>query len=75
MNTWSDPDEPALADVQQEFPEWDCRTGVNRLCFARRGDVLVRGEDPRDLREAIRLALSRDEQAAWQAAHSVTPAR
>ena len=53
---WSGPDgEPTLADVQHEFPEWECYKSF-AWCWARlRSDASVRvqGEDPMDLRDMI----------------------
>jgi hypothetical protein len=59
-------DEPALADVQREFPEWVCWKGTNGLVYARPKDTLpnsgstVWGEDARDLRDQIIRAQSRN---------------
>jgi hypothetical protein len=54
----SDP-EPTLDDVGREFPAWHCyASGINGLVLARLRDssplVIVRGEDPVDLRDEIR---------------------
>ena len=54
----SDP-EPTLDDVGREFPAWHCYApGINGLVYANlRGSfplVVVRGEDPVDLRDEIR---------------------
>ena len=55
-------DEPALADVQQQYPAWRCWRAVSGLYHARRtttrpqDEPLVTGEDPRDLRDQIRRA-------------------
>ena len=48
-----------LDDVGQEFPDWHCYApGINGMVFASlRGSyplVIVRGEDPVDLRDEIR---------------------
>jgi hypothetical protein len=54
--------EPTLADVQREFPSWECWRGVSGLYHARPCDAatdaatLVTGEDPMDLRNQIRRA-------------------
>jgi hypothetical protein len=51
--------EPTLDDVCREFPDWHCYApGINGLVFARLRDssplVIVRGEDPLDLRNNLR---------------------
>jgi hypothetical protein len=50
--------EPTLDDVAKEYPDWHCWRGVNNLCYARLRKsspaVVVRGEDPVDLRDEIR---------------------
>jgi hypothetical protein len=50
--------EPTLEDVQTEFPGWHTWTGIAGLVYARlRGSslpIVVRGEDPLDLRDQIR---------------------
>ncbi len=50
--------EPTLDDVQAEFPRWHCWRGIAGLVYARRPltspPVVVRGEDPMDLRDQIR---------------------
>lgn len=49
--------EPTLADVEAEFPRWHCWEGVSGLLYASRQrcspPVLVRGENPADLRDSI----------------------
>ena len=61
MNEWSG-GEPALADVQREYPRWRCWRGISGRYYARHADALpaagaeVTGEDPRDLRDQIRRA-------------------
>jgi hypothetical protein len=51
--------EPTLADVQHEFPAWECWASANRLVYARPKDKppntghTVRGEDAMDLRDQI----------------------
>jgi hypothetical protein len=56
--------EPALADVQAEFPGWRCAQGTNYLYYATHTatGTRVRGEDPLDLRDQIRGAEAR---LAW----------
>lgn len=47
--------EPTLADVQREFPDWECYTSFG-WCWAKLRsdpDTRVRGEDPMDLRDMI----------------------
>jgi hypothetical protein len=56
--TTSDP-EPTLDDVGREFPAWYCyASGIHGPVFARLRDssrpVIVRGENPVDLRDEIR---------------------
>ncbi|HEY4850089.1 MAG TPA: hypothetical protein VII22_04805 [Streptosporangiaceae bacterium] len=49
---------PSLDDVRHEFPTWHCWQGIAGMLYASwRGaspPVLVRGEDPADLRDSIR---------------------
>jgi hypothetical protein len=48
-------DELTLADVQCQFPGWECYVSFG-WCWARLRtdpDVRVRGEDPTDLRDMI----------------------
>ena len=51
---------PALDDVAREHPRWRCWKGIAGLLYATlRGSsppVVVRGEDPMDLRDEIRPA-------------------
>ena len=60
------PGEPTLADVQHEFPHWQCWRGISGLCYARRTDTPAAGnppvtaEDPLDLRDQIRRAEAHD---------------
>lgn len=75
MNEWHGPDgEPTLADVQREFPGWECWRGVSGLYYARmpgrprRHKADAVGEDPRDLRDMIKRAQSREEEAPSGAA-------
>jgi hypothetical protein len=60
----SGPDgEPTLADVQREFPGFDCYMSFG-WCWATlrsNQDVRVRGEDPMDLRDMIIRAVSKIE--------------
>jgi len=50
--------EPALDDVEREFPRWHCWRGVSGLVYASRRltspPAVVRAEDPVDLRDQIR---------------------
>jgi hypothetical protein len=51
--------EPTLDDVAAEYPAWYCYDpGIKGIVFARLRDsfplVIVRGEDPMDLRDEIR---------------------
>jgi hypothetical protein len=61
--------EPTLADVQLEFCGWECWRGVSGLYYGRqpgrprRHRAKVQGEDPRDLRDQIIRAISKDEEA------------
>jgi hypothetical protein len=52
------PTEPALEDIEREFPAWHAWTGVSGLLYARlprsSPPVVVRGQDAAELREAIR---------------------
>lgn len=66
MNDWHGPDgEPTLADVQREFPGWECWRGTSGLYYARmpgrprRQKADAVGEDPRDLRDMIIRARSK----------------
>lgn len=69
MTTPSSPDgEPNLADVQREFPGWECWRGTSGLYYAwhhatpgNRG-FDVQGEDPLDLRDMIRGWTGRDKE-------------
>ena len=53
--------EPTLAQVQAQFPHWDCTRGINRLYYARHTTTgeQVTGEDPLDLRDQIKAAEAR----------------
>jgi hypothetical protein len=54
-------DEPTLAQVQTEFPQWACTRGINRLYYAKHTVTgqQVAGEDPCDLRDQINAAEAR----------------
>jgi hypothetical protein len=58
------PDEPTLAEVQLQHPDWACWRGISGLYYARPADAQpgdpaqVQGEDPLDLRDQIRRAES-----------------
>lgn len=72
MNAWSGPDgEPTLADVQREFPAYECWHGASGLYYARRPGRPRRhkadatGEDPRDLRDQIIRDQSHAEQKQY----------
>jgi hypothetical protein len=60
--------EPTLADVQREFPGWECWRGTSGLYYARCGTrprnrgFDVQGEDPLDLRDMIRGWTGRDKE-------------
>jgi hypothetical protein len=65
VNEWVGHDGvPTLADVQREYPGWECWRGVSGLYYARRpgrprrhkADAM--GEDPSDLRDMIIRARS-----------------
>ena len=55
------PGEPALADVQAQYPAWRCARGNNELFCAqhRATGTHVTGEDPLDLRDQIKAAEAR----------------
>jgi hypothetical protein len=52
--------EPTLDDITREHPRWHCWKGVSGLLYASlrhsSPPVVVRGEDPADLRDSIRRA-------------------
>jgi hypothetical protein len=56
--------------IEEEFPGWKTWCGVDRLWHARLGDgmppVVVHGEDPADLRDQIKVKLSRMEEGRWR---------
>jgi hypothetical protein len=60
-------DEPTLAQVQAEFPRWECWRAVSGLFYARPPSAkpgsgrLVHGEDPLDLRHEIIRAQAHEE--------------
>jgi hypothetical protein len=53
--------EPTLAQVQAQFPQWECTRGINRLYYAKYPATgqQVCGEDPLDLRDQIKAAEAR----------------
>jgi hypothetical protein len=53
--------EPTLAEVQQEYPGWQCARGVSGFCYAEHAvtGAQVTGEDPLDLRDQIKAAVAR----------------
>lgn len=57
--------EPALDDIEREFPRWHCWEGISGLLYASRRltspPAVVRGEDAVDLRDQIR---------GWEGRHS-----
>jgi hypothetical protein len=55
------PAEPTLADVQHEFPGWQCARGVSGFCYGEHTatGTQVNGEDPLDLRDQIKAAEAR----------------
>jgi hypothetical protein len=75
MIIWNGPDgEPTLADVQHEFPFYECWRATSGLYYARRpgrprrhkADAI--GEDPRDLRDQIIRHKAQMDEEAWRAA-------
>ena len=58
------PGEPTLADVQAQYPGWQCAQGVSGFYYAEHTatGTQVNGEDPLDLRDQIKAAESR---LAW----------
>lgn len=52
------PGEPTAETIEREFPRWHAWEGVNGLWYAAvkmsSPQILVRGEDPVDLRDSIR---------------------
>jgi hypothetical protein len=57
--------EPTLADVQAQYPHWDCAQGISGLYHASNEATgqRVTGEDPLDLRDQIKAAEARH---AWR---------
>lgn len=53
--------EPTLADVQQQYPAWQCARGISGLYYGRHTTTgrQVQGEDPLDLRDQIKAAEAR----------------
>jgi hypothetical protein len=55
--------EPTLDEVAAEFPGWECWRGIAGLVYARKPltspPVVIRAEDPQDLRDQIRGWLGR----------------
>lgn len=68
------PGELTGQDVAREFPDWDISKGTCGLWYALLRDsdpqVMVRGEDPMDLRDEIRRKFAQAEHARWLAAHN-----
>ena len=62
--TGGQPGEPTLADVQAQYPHWDCVQGISGLYHAEHQATgqQVTGEDPLDLLEQIKAAEARH---AW----------
>jgi hypothetical protein len=54
----NDSADPALDDVEREWPRWHVWKGISGLVYAKRGmtspPAVVRGEDAMDLRDQIR---------------------
>lgn len=71
MSCMSD-EEPTLADVAREFPDWEPRRATSGLYYARApgADAIV-GEDPLDLRDQIRGWIGRHEE--WNPAGTPRP--
>jgi hypothetical protein len=59
--------EPTLADVQAQYPHWQCGQAISGMYFADRPATgqQVTGEDPLDLRDQIKAAEARH---AWHSA-------
>jgi hypothetical protein len=64
VNGGSAAGEPELADVQAQYPGWQCAQGVSGFYYAEHTatGTQVNGEDPLDLRDQIKAAESR---LAW----------
>jgi hypothetical protein len=58
------PGEPTLADVQAQYPGWQCVQGISGFYYAEHTatGTQVTGEDPLDLRDQVKAAESR---LAW----------
>jgi hypothetical protein len=58
--------EPTLDDVARQFPQWEVYKGISGLYYGRlyksSPPVIVRGENPLDLRDQIRGWLGRHRQ-------------
>jgi hypothetical protein len=65
------PNDLAAEDVAREFLDWDISNELGGLLYARLRDaeppVVVRGEDPTDLRDEILRKIGHTEQARWLA--------
>jgi hypothetical protein len=59
--TGTPPGEPTLADVQWDYPGWQCTEGISGFYYAEHAvtGTQVNGEDPLDLRDQIKAAESR----------------
>jgi hypothetical protein len=55
-----------LAQVQAQFPHWDCTRGINRLYYAHNAATgqRVSGEDPLDLHDQLKAAEARHRDAS-----------
>lgn len=80
MTRWTGPNgEPALADVQREFPGWEVWRGISGRCYGRmpgrprRHRADAEGEDPRDLRDQIIRQREQLAEEAWRAAQALGP--
>ena len=53
--------EPILADVQREYPEWECVQGISGSYYAEHAPTgsQANGEDPLDLRDQVKAAETR----------------
>ncbi len=53
--------EPTLADVQREYPGWQCARGISGMYHAEHTatGTQVNGEDPLDLRDQLKAAEAR----------------
>ncbi len=59
--------EPTLAEVQAEYPHWECGQDISGMYYADHPATSqhVTGEDPLDLRDQIKAAQARH---TWQTA-------